>query len=140
MRYCNNCRRITPGDPLFCNFCGRSYNFKLCPRLHINPRSAEACSACGSQDLSTPQPLLPFVARVAASLLQFFPGVLLLLISVLFCIAFFQVIFSNPQLLGRFLALALLLGVLWYLYMQLPRFVRRGVWRVNKRKGNDGSS
>lgn len=56
MRYCYHCGRITPGDPLFCNVCGRSFDRKLCPRLHPNPRSAEICSRCGSRELSTPQP------------------------------------------------------------------------------------
>ena len=59
MRYCNQCHRITPGEPLFCNFCGRSYDFKLCPHRHPNPRNAEICSQCGSRELSTPHPRVP---------------------------------------------------------------------------------
>ncbi len=39
MRYCNQCHRITAGEPLFCNFCGRSYDFKLCP--HSASESAQ---------------------------------------------------------------------------------------------------
>jgi RNA polymerase subunit RPABC4/transcription elongation factor Spt4 len=56
MRFCNNCKKITAGKPPFCNFCARSYNVKLCPRGHTNPRAANACSICGSTELSTPAP------------------------------------------------------------------------------------
>ena len=41
MNYCYNCGHITPGEPLYCNYCGRSYDLKLCPRHHANPRSAD---------------------------------------------------------------------------------------------------
>jgi hypothetical protein len=54
MRYCRNCRKFTSGKPAFCQFCGRSYGVKLCPRGHKNPRAANACSECGSHELSTP--------------------------------------------------------------------------------------
>src|ERR1700738_624453 len=60
MKYCYNCNRATIREPLFCNFCGRSYNIKLCPKLHVNPRNAEPCSHCGSRELSLPQPKVPF--------------------------------------------------------------------------------
>src|SRR6266481_1646550 len=79
MRYCYNCNRATIGDPLFCNFCGRSYNIKLCQKLHVNPRNAEACSRCGSRDLSTPQPKVPFWATfllLALTVLQMALGML----------------------------------------------------------------
>jgi RNA polymerase subunit RPABC4/transcription elongation factor Spt4 len=51
MRYCRNCRKFTAGKPAYCNFCGRSYSVKLCPRGHRNPRSADACAECGSREL-----------------------------------------------------------------------------------------
>src|SRR2546427_7721468 len=91
MKYCYECGCTTAGEPLFCNFCGRSYAAKLCPKLHVNPRLAEACSQCGSRDLSTPQPKVPvrwrilaFVAQFlsAAALIDFFCRFLLLLIGV----------------------------------------------------------
>jgi hypothetical protein len=60
MKYCHHCGRLTSGEPMFCQFCGRSYDVKLCPRLHANPRWAEVCSQCGSRELSTPQPKVSF--------------------------------------------------------------------------------
>ena len=77
MRYCNQCHKITPGEPLFCNFCGRSYNLKLCPHRHPNPRSAEICSQCGSRELSTPHPRVPFLLLPLVWLLTALPGLLL---------------------------------------------------------------
>ncbi len=131
---------MTPGDPLFCNFCGRSYDSKLCPRLHLNPRSAEACSECGSRDLSTPQPRPVFGGEIASFVLRKLSGVLLLLMTVLLFVGFFQVVLSSPELLGKFLVLALLMGLLWYLYMRLPRFVRRGIGRMVSRRGDGNRS
>lgn len=54
MRFCRNCRKFTAGRPAYCQFCARSYGVKLCPRGHRNPRAANACSECGSKELSTP--------------------------------------------------------------------------------------
>jgi hypothetical protein len=48
MKLCLNCRRTTPGKPTFCNFCGSSFNVRLCPRQHINPRSAEVVAFAGA--------------------------------------------------------------------------------------------
>src|SRR5258707_12202994 len=81
MRYFYSCNKITTGTPLFCNFCGRSSNFKLCPRLHANPRSAEDCSQCGSRDLSTPQPKVPFWVPVIEFLVSLVPGLVLAVLS-----------------------------------------------------------
>jgi hypothetical protein len=54
MRYCNTCQKITSGRLSYCNCCGKSCGQKLCSRGHANPRGAEACSECGSRNLSTP--------------------------------------------------------------------------------------
>lgn len=54
MRYCRNCHKFTAGRASYCQFCGRSYGVKLCPRGHRNPRAANACAECGSKELSTP--------------------------------------------------------------------------------------
>lgn len=129
MRYCYNCHRVTPGEPLFCNSCGRSYDAKLCPHRHVNPRPAEVCSQCGSRDLSTPQPRPPLWLAPLLWLLTITPGILLLFLSFALLMAFVQALVSSQQLLFEFMVLALLLGVLWWGYMQLPGFVRRAFGR-----------
>ena len=80
MNYCHFCHKMTPGDPIFCNFCGSTYNLKLCCRLHPNPRHATVCSQCGSREMSAPQPRIPgmlgvflwFVVRLRRFLLFIF--------------------------------------------------------------------
>src|SRR5689334_16369455 len=102
MHYCLNCHKITIGEPLYCSFCGRTYNLKLCPSRHPNPRSAEVCSQCGSRDLSTPQPPTPLWLIPLLWLIQLLPGVLLLLLSVSVLIGMIQALLSNQELLGKF--------------------------------------
>src|SRR5208282_5766615 len=99
MKYCYNCNRVTVGEPLFCNFCGRSYNVKLCPRLHKNPRNAQACAQCGSHELSTPAPQAPVWISLTVFLVSLVPGFLLAAISVLFIVALIRALFLSPRML-----------------------------------------
>lgn len=135
MHYCNHCRRITAGEPLFCNFCGRSYDFKLCPHRHPNPRTAEVCSTCGSRELSTPHPKVPLWISALIASLSIFPGVVLLLLSILFVIGLLHALVASPQLLFQFMLTGLFLAFVWWLYMQLPRFIRRFVSKLLGRGG-----
>lgn len=139
MKYCHNCHRITVGEPLFCSFCGRTYEVKLCPRLHPNPRTADVCSQCGSRDLSTPEPHSSFWTHFLERLVHVLPGIFLLLISVMFFAAFLQAFLTNPAVQGQFLTVGLLLALLWWLYVKLPRFVqrtiRKGIHRLTGRSG-----
>src|ERR1035438_9754040 len=117
LTYCYNCGRLTSGDPLFCGTCGRSYDVKLCPRLHKNPRTAEVCSQCGSRELSTPQPKVPVTWRLLAILARLGLGLLLFYASLSLVIALLQ----SPQVQQGLVALSMLLGVLWWLWTKLPR-------------------
>ncbi len=137
MRYCNQCHRITPGEPLFCNFCGRSYNLKLCPHRHPNPRNAEICSQCGSRDLSMPHPRVPLWLAPLVLLLSVLPALVLIGVTLLFLIGFVNALASSPQLLFQFMLVGLMLAFLWYLYMHLPRFLRRLLTRLFSRSQRD---
>src|SRR5262249_28168017 len=137
MRYCNLCHRITAGEALFCNFCGRSYDVRLCPHRHPNPRTAQICSQCGSRELSTPHPKVPLLLVPLVLLLSVLPGLALLLLSVLFLIGLVQAVFTNQQLLSEFFLLGLVLGGLWWMYMQLPGWIRKGLSKLFGRKGGD---
>jgi RNA polymerase subunit RPABC4/transcription elongation factor Spt4 len=137
MRYCNQCHRITPGEPLFCNFCGRSYDFKLCPHRHPNPRSAEVCSQCGSRDLSMPHPRVPLWLAPLLLVLSALPAIALIGATLLFLIGFVNALASSPQLLFQFMLVGLLLAFLWYLYMHLPAFLRRLLTRLFSRSRRD---
>ena len=136
MRYCNQCHRITTGEPMFCQYCGSTYNVKLCPSRHVNPRTAELCSQCGSRDLTIPAPRGRVWTAPLIYALSLLPGVLLFLVSVWFLYAFLNAVLTNQALLGNFLALGILLGVLWYAYMHLPHFVLklfRTIWSKPKK-------
>jgi hypothetical protein len=128
MKYCYQCGHITPGDPFYCNHCARSYDVKLCPRLHQNPRGAEACSQCGSRELSTPQPKIPMSWRLLAIVVRLGAGLLLFYISLTLLIDIVQ----TPQFQQFFIACGVLVGGLWWLYSKLPDWLQeliRALWK-----------
>jgi hypothetical protein len=137
MRYCNNCNWVTAGEPMFCNSCGRSYDLKLCPRLHPNPRTAQVCSQCGSRDLSTPQPHSSIWLRLLRALLPVLSGLFLLWISLLFLAGLAQSLLTHQELLFRFVFVGILVAFLWWCYLQLPRFLRAALTKLFRRERRD---
>jgi len=129
-RYCYNCNRITSGEPLFCNFCGRSYSVKLCPRLHPNPRNAQICSQCGSHDLSTPQPKVPFWVPILEFLLRVIPGAALAIVSVVGVALFVLALLTRPALLLSTVSLLIALAFLWWAWSRIPASFRRLIHRL----------
>jgi hypothetical protein len=138
MKYCYQCGRVTAGKPLYCNSCGRSYNVKLCPRGHANPRSAEVCSQCGNRDLSTPQPRVPLHIRLLALLLSLLPGILLALVSPLVAILLIRELLANPQWLLALVPLVVVLAILAWIWSELPLWFRNLVRRLLRRKRKGG--
>jgi hypothetical protein len=136
MRYCPQCHRSTTGEPLYCNHCGASYDAKLCPARHLNPRHAEVCSQCGSRDLSTPAPSLPLWLRPLLFSLSLVPGVLLALLLVLVAVGIVTELATNGQLQAQLLVLFLLLALLWWIYIHVPKFIQRALRSLwpNKKK------
>jgi len=136
MKYCFNCDRVTPGEPLFCNHCGRTYDIKLCPRMHRNGRSAESCSQCGSRDLSTPQPRRPLWAPILQFVLSAIPGFFLVLASIAFFLFFITQVL--PNMLAPMLMLGIALGILWAAWSQIPAWFRKAIYSLLKRKRDGG--
>ncbi len=134
MKYCYQCNRITSGLPLFCNYCGRSYDVKLCPRLHPNPRSAEACSQCGSRDLSTPQPKVPLWAPILQFFLSLIPGLVLAVLSIGVVAIAIKSILESPRLLFATTMLVLAMGFLWWVWSKIPAWFRRFVSNLLRRR------
>lgn len=127
---------MTAGEPLFCNFCGRSYDVKLCQRLHVNPRGAEVCSKCGSRELSTPQPKVPMSWRLLALLVRLGLGLLLFYASLSLLIALLR----TPQVQQWLIVLGLLLAALWLLWSKLPDWFREAIrssWKRRRRNDDD---
>ena len=134
MKYCANCNHITPGEPLFCETCGRSYDIKLCPRLHPNPRSAQICSRCGSRELSTPQPRVPWWAHALEILLPLIPGVLLTLASVGAAIIVITALVHHPEFFVSAFFLFIAFGILWAMWNELPAWIRTAIYKLLKRR------
>jgi len=120
MKYCYACGHRTGGEPLFCNFCGRSYDVKLCPKLHANPRTAEACSQCGSRDLSIPQPRIPILWGFLAVLVQAVFGLLLLSLSLRLIAAFRNDLATRSAAPDRLLVGVFIAVILWAFWIMLP--------------------
>jgi RNA polymerase subunit RPABC4/transcription elongation factor Spt4 len=124
MRYCWSCRKITANDPAYCNYCGKSYDVKLCGRGHKNVRAAEVCSACGSRDLSVPQnrpSMKTFLFQVFAMILPF---IVLLVLTLGYIFVFLKTLFENPSALLPFMLLGLPLGVLWLIWIFASSMLR----------------
>lgn len=132
MTYCYNCGRLTDGKPLYCNSCGRSYDVKLCPRGHQNPRGAECCSQCGSRDLSTPQPKIPMSWRLLALIARLGIGLLLFYLSLTLIIDLLR----TPAFQQLLVLFGFLMGGLWWLYSKLPDWLQELLRSLWKRKEN----
>jgi hypothetical protein len=125
---------MTPGDPLYCNFCGRSYDLKLCQRHHQNPRIAEICSQCGSRELSTPQPKVSVWWRILEWLTRMFVAALLTVLSAIFLFEFLIAVLQSSAGQGAVILLTILLGLLWWLWTLLPDWFRKLVKRSFERR------
>ena len=130
MKYCYQCGHMTDGEPLFCNHCGRSYDVKLCPRMHQNPRGAEVCSKCGSRELSTPQPKIPMSWKLLAILVRLGLGLVLFYASLSLVIALIR----TPETQKALVALGMLLAGLWVLWSKLPDWLQEAIRALWKRK------
>lgn len=135
MRYCYQCGRLTPGEPLFCNSCGRTYDVKLCSRLHVNPRRAEVCSQCGTRDLSTPQPKVPIWTKGFELLLKVVVIVLFLFLATAFLIEVGRGILASSQGQIDLMILGILALALYWLWRMVPEWMRKLVRRSLGRKG-----
>src|SRR5216684_3959120 len=133
MKYCYECGSTTAGEPLFCNYCGRSYDVKLCSKLHMNPRLAEACSQCGSRDLSTPQPNVPLRWHIFAFLGQWASAALLFLLSLQVISRIIENLLSISNVQNRHFIDAAILAFFWTLWTVLPDCFRRLIHRSIKR-------
>src|SRR5262249_30367373 len=128
MRYCYACDKITAGEPFFCNFCGRSYGVRLCPRMHPNPRKAQACSRCGSKELSTPGPKLPWWSPLLEFAFRFVPGVLIAGASIIAIVAVLDALLASPATLSALAMPLLALGVLWWAWGMIPAWFRKAMY------------
>ena len=135
MKYCHSCHRLSAGDPPFCNSCSSSFNVRLCPRQHINSRSATACSQCGSKDLSQPAPKIPILFRLLLPLLRLMPGIILLGSLIIFFGVFAKKLLEDPNHLLPLMCIGFLLSALLALWVMLPSIGRKSIRSLFKGRG-----
>ena len=131
MTYCYNCGHMTAGEPLFCGKCGRTYDVKLCPRLHPNPRGAEVCSKCGSRELSTPQPKIPVSLKLLAILVRLGLGLLLFYAT----LSLGSALLRTPEFQRALVAIGILLAGLWWMWTRLPDWFQEVIRSLWKKRG-----
>lgn len=136
MKYCFNCGRVNAGEPLFCNTCGRSFDRKLCPRFHPNPRSADICSRCGSRELSTPQPKVSFGWRILEWLVRMGVGALLVILALLFVSDVFSELMGSPVVQNGLVLIVFMFLILAWIWGKLPDWFRKFI-RSQLRKRRD---
>lgn len=93
------------------------------------------CSRCGSRDLSTPQPRISFWWKVVAFFLKV--GVVLTGIALgLAClIALLQGLFSSPQLQAIVFGMGILTALLWWIWSEIPDWVKKlARWFLKREK------
>ena len=135
MKYCYQCGKMTAGEPLYCATCGRTYDVKLCPRSHVNPRGAEVCSKCGSRELSTPQPKVPMSLRLLALLVRLGLGLLLFYASLSLVVDLLR----TREVQQVLVVFGMLLSGLWWIWSKLPDWFQeaiRSFWK-NRRQNDD---
>lgn len=136
MKYCYHCDRVTVGEPLFCNFCGRSYDAKLCPKLHANPRGTHTCSQCGSTELSTPQPRVSIWVKVLLSSITVLVKLLIIVVSI--GLIMFVIEHRVEMAPAGMTVIGFVGGVLGWGWTEIPLYSRRTVrrWLQSNGKGD----
>jgi hypothetical protein len=124
MRRCTSCFRFHPGTPMFCNHCGRSFDVRICPRGHRNPRAVEFCSECGSADLSTPAPPASWLHWLSGLALYGFATLTAGVLALVIALAALQSI-DFQALAGPLVSLVLMLGFLYWTTTLLPGPVKK---------------
>ena len=133
MRFCPSCRKWVAGRPVYCSNCGRTWNYRICPRGHLNPPDANYCSTCGSLDLSSCSGMEPWFSRLAGFVSKTLPKVILIGFAVFILLNLSQRSFEN--LVG----FVIVVGILVIGYSLLPRGIKRvlgWVWGMGRKRIN----
>lgn len=125
MKFCPHCRRLNPGRPMICHYCGRTWHVRLCPRGHENPPDSQFCGICGSADLTEtagPVPFWIWLVRIGS-----------LIIFILFIAALDPPGFHlTDQIIAQVIAIAILIFVINISLSGLPGPARRVVLMVTR--------
>lgn len=137
MKFCYECGQTTPGQPRFCHSCGRSFDKKICPRFHENPRWAESCAHCGSRELSTPQRKIFSGWRLLEWLTKAVAGLALTFLTAILGLGVLDSLLEGRHGIQRLFVSASLLTLLWCFWTSIPSFFRRLVRKSFLRRRRD---
>jgi hypothetical protein len=124
MKRCNYCFRYALDQPTFCPYCGRSYDVRLCPRGHVNPRNVQFCATCGSDELSTPAPPESLLGRLSRWTLK----ITLYMTAAVMLMAIGAGLVASldwSMLAQPLVALLLMLGVIYWTTTLLPGPIKK---------------
>ena len=119
MKRCRTCLHVTAGDPTFCPACGGSYDKRICPKGHANPRSNNVCGECGSRELSHAQPRRRLSLAAGFGTIKLLIGVALLAGTIVFAIAFAVALIRDPTQLLGWLLIGLGLALCWLAFVSI---------------------
>lgn len=136
MTFCYHCSKITTGEPFFCSSCGRTYDLKLCPRLHPNPRSAEVCSRCGSRELSTPQPKVSLGWKFLEWFLRMTLGIVIVVVTLVLVFGFITELLQTQAGQTGVVLLGMLLILLSWVWHKLPEWLRKFIRKQFSKRRN----
>ncbi len=120
MRYCAYCKRLNVGSPTFCQYCGRSFNVRICKGCgHMNPTGALACRKCGRSNLSEPSGS----SSPCLTLFKWFGWILV----ILFLVNLIKAMLTNLELFSAFL---ISFGCFYFVYLFLPQALKGLMKRI----------
>jgi hypothetical protein len=90
---------------------------RICAKGHKSPRSADACSECGSPELSQPQPRRRLAAVAGFATLRALIGAALLAGTIGYGIAFAFALVRDPNVLFGRMLVGLGIGLLWLAFV-----------------------
>jgi ABC-type nickel/cobalt efflux system permease component RcnA len=67
-------------------------------------------------------------------LVSLLPGVLLVFLSIIVALLFIHELLTNPRVQCASVLLLIALGILWWIWSQLPLWFRKAIYRMLQRK------
>ncbi len=128
MKYCAFCKRINPGTPVYCQYCGRSFWNRICRHCReANPYEALTCRNCGSAELSETSGSIPlWMYFLNIKLILWFFGFILILGLI-----------KNLDILCSFLIIGLIWGIgLMMMPIEMKKILNRIIkylWNMVRR-------
>ena len=133
MRFCSHCHKWISGRPVYCPSCGRTWNYRICSRGHLNKLDSNYCSVCGSPDMS-----IGMRERWFSKIIGMMSGRVLriiLIVFVIICVA--NISEGGFELLGGFIiSIGILSFGLWFASKIFSMNVKKALRKLFRICGN----